>query len=234
MRLVLLLFRIAAMASDKINQLEPLWNWSHEDGLVAVGGELTVDGVLAAYRKGIFPWYNEGSPVLWWSPDPRAVFDLDGPLVSRRLARTYRGGGFNFTFDQSFREVMRACADDRDDGTWITNAMLEVYCQLHRLGHAHSIETWQDGDLVGGLYGVTVGGLFAGESMFYRVTDASKVAMIRLFEHLRERGYVLFDTQFVTPHTQRLGAYEIPRREYFRRLTEALVLPVSFGPPARA
>jgi leucyl/phenylalanyl-tRNA--protein transferase len=208
---------------------DPEWDWSDENGLVAVGGELRPERVLAAYRQGVFPWYGEGSPVLWWSPDPRAIFELDGLRISRRLARVYRSGRFTFTFNRCFRDVMRACAEQRDDGTWITAAMLQTYAKLHELGHAHSIETWRDGRLVGGLYGVAIGGFFAGESMFYRVADASKVAMIRLFEQLRERGYVLFDTQFLTPHTQRLGACEVPRAEYLRRLQAALKRPVCFA-----
>lgn len=209
--------------------LEGELNWDDEQGLVAVGGDLEPDRLLAAYRQGLFPWYNDGMPICWWSPEPRAVIDLEGLRVSRRLARTCRSGRFRFTFDRAFGAVMAACGEDRDDGTWITRDMHEAYCRLHRLGHAHSIEVWQDEQLVGGLYGVALGGLFAGESMFHRVRDASKAAMVRLFEHLRRRGYVLFDTQFVTDHTGRMGAYHIPRAEYLRRLKQALALPVTFG-----
>lgn len=199
-----------------------------EDGLVAVGGELTVPRLLAAYRAGIFPWYDTGMPVLWWSPDPRAVFDLATFHVPRRLARTIRQGRFEVRFDTAFLDVMRACAD-RPEGTWITPEMIAAYGDLHRLGHAHSAEAWRDGVLAGGVYGVTVGGLFAGESMFSRVSDASKVAMAALVARLRERGFVLFDAQVINDHTHRLGAVEIPREEYLRRLADAMRREASFA-----
>lgn len=197
-------------------------------GLVGVGGDVTPERLLAAYRQGVFPMYEEDEPICWWSPDPRAVFDLDGLHVARRLARTVRSGRFEVTFDSDFLGVMRGCAA-RAEGTWITRDMVAGYCALHRLGAAHSVEAWQDGALVGGVYGVTVGGLFAGESMFSRVSDASKVALVHLFERLRERGYELFDTQILNDHTERLGAYEIPRAEYLDRLRTVIELPVTFA-----
>jgi leucyl/phenylalanyl-tRNA--protein transferase len=197
------------------------------DGLVAVGGDLRPEVLLQAYRRGVFPWYDEGWPVCWWSPDPRAVFDLDRFHISRRLRRTLRSGRFTVTVNRAFGEVIRGCAD-RPEGTWITAAMITAYERLYELGHAHSIEAWADGKLGGGIYGVAVGGLFAGESMFTRQRDASKVALAALVERLRERGFRLFDIQMLTEHTARLGAVEIPRAEYLERLREALVCKVSF------
>jgi leucyl/phenylalanyl-tRNA--protein transferase len=197
-------------------------------GLVAVGGDLRPERLLEAYRCGVFPWYSEGDPVCWWSPDPRAIFELDGLHVSRRLARTIRSGRYTVTVNQDFRGVIRGCAD-RDEGTWITADMIRAYERLHRLGHAHSAEVWSGGQLAGGVYGVTVGGLFAGESMFTRQRDASKVALAFVVERLRQRGFQLFDIQFVTEHTAGLGAVEIPRKEYLRRLRRALADSPSFG-----
>jgi leucyl/phenylalanyl-tRNA--protein transferase len=194
-------------------------------GLVHVGGDLNPARLLHAYRHGVFPWYNPGDPVCWWSPDPRAIFELDGFHVSRRLKRTIRSGRFTFTVNQAFGEVVRGCAD-REEGTWITEEMIDAYEALHRLGHAHSVEAWQEGELAGGVYGVAVGGLFAGESMFTRRRDASKAALAYLIERLRQRGFQLFDIQFVTEHTARLGAVEIPRSEYLERLRHALANPV--------
>jgi leucyl/phenylalanyl-tRNA---protein transferase len=196
-------------------------------GLVAVGGDLRPETLLTAYRSGVFPWYEEGLPVCWWSPDPRAVLPLDNLHVSRRLARTIRSGRFTVTFDRDFAGVIRGCAD-RAEGTWITRDMMLAYQRLHDLDHAHSVEAWRGGELAGGVYGVAIGGFFAAESMFYRVSDASKVALVALVEHLRAHGYVLLDVQMVTEHTARLGVVEIPRREYLRRLRDAVVKPVSF------
>ncbi len=192
------------------------------DGLVGVGGDLSPLRLLEAYRRGIFPWFDETSPILWWSPDPRAIFEMDGLHVSRRLARTVRSGRFTATVDRAFAEVIRGCAHRPGDGVWITPDMIDAYTRLHELGHAHSVEVWHDGELAGGIYGVTVGGLFAGESMFTRIRDASKVALVHLMERLRQRGFQLFDVQFLNDHTARLGAIEIPRREYLRRLRKAV------------
>ena len=197
-------------------------------GLVAVGGNLNPESLLQAYRNGIFPWFDEGDPVLWWSPDPRAVFELEDFHVSRRLVRTIRSGRFQVTLDACFRDVMEGCGQGRDEGTWITHDMIEAYCRLHRLGHAHSLEVWHNEELAGGIYGVTVGALFAGESMFSRVRDASKIALVKLIEHLRERDFQLFDIQFLNDHTRRLGAVEISRDEYLTRLKLALTRPVAF------
>ncbi len=199
------------------------------DGLVAIGGDLSPSLLLDAYRRGIFPWFDEESPILWWSPDPRAIFELDGMHVSRRLARTVRSGKFTATVDHAFTEVMRGCAHRPGDGVWITRDMIDAYTRLHEKGHAHSVEVWHDGQLAGGVYGVSVGGLFAGESMFTRVRDASKVALVHLMERLRQRGFQLFDVQFLNEHTARLGAIEIPRREYLARLRKAVACEVSFA-----
>jgi leucyl/phenylalanyl-tRNA--protein transferase len=198
-----------------------------ETGLVAVGGDLRPERLLQAYCQGVFPWYAEDYPICWWSPDPRAIFELDGLHVPRRLQRTIRSGKFELTVNEDFAGVIRGCAD-RDDGTWILPEMIDAYETLHGLGHAHSVEAWLDGVLAGGIYGVAIGGLFAGESMFYRARDASKVALAYLVERLRERGFELFDIQFVTEHTGRLGAVEIPRREYLARLRRALRCEVNF------
>lgn len=198
------------------------------EGLVAVGGPLTVERLLEAYRVGLFPWYNEGLPVMWWSPDPRGILELDSLHIARRLARTLRQGRFQVTFNRAFSQVMAACAD-RDEGTWITEEMLDAYSELHRRGHAHSVEVWYQGELVGGVYGVAVGGLFAGESMFHRMTDASKVALVHLVQRLRERGFVLFDVQVCTDHTRSLGAIDIPREDYLRRLRTAVTVPAVFA-----
>jgi len=199
------------------------------EGLLAVGGDLRPERLLEAYRHGIFPWYNDDQPILWWSPDPRAVLFPDKLHVSRSLERTIRHGIFTATFDTCFREVMRQCAGPRlqypEGGTWITPAMIEAYVRLHELGYAHSIETWQERRLVGGLYGIALGGAFFGESMFSRVTDASKVALVLLIRRLRAWGFRIFDCQQSSPHVMRFGAEEIPRRDFLNHLAAALALP---------
>ncbi len=198
------------------------------DGLVGVGGDLRPARLLEAYRRGIFPWFDETTPILWWSPDPRAIFELDGLHVSRSLARTVRSGRFTVTVNRSFEDVMRGCAHRPGQGVWITPEMIDAYTELHRLGHAHSVEVWRGAELGGGVYGVAVGGLFAGESMFTRIRDGSKVALVHLVQRLRERGFQLFDVQFLNEHTAGLGAVEIPRREYLKRLRSALACAASF------
>lgn len=196
-----------------------------ESGLVGVGGDLRPEWLLDAYRHGVFPWFSDGYPVCWWSPDPRAVFELDGLHVSRRLRRTIRQGKFTITINRDFAGVIRGCADRPGDGNWITADMLEAYETLHQLGHAYSVEAWCEGTLAGGIYGVAIGGFFAGESMFTRRRDASKAALAFLVDRLYQRGYQLFDIQFVTDHTRRLGAVEIPRADYLSRLRKALDYP---------
>lgn len=179
---------------------------ANAEGLVAVGGELSVERLLLAYRSGIFPW--TAAPVTWWSPDPRAIFELDGFHVSRSLSRVLRKNSFQVTVDRAFRQVMEGCASPAPGrrSTWISPEFLEAYANLHAAGHAHSLECWQAERLVGGIYGVAVGGLFAGESMFHRVSDASKIALFHLVRHLRRQGFLLFDIQMLTPITAQLGA----------------------------
>jgi leucyl/phenylalanyl-tRNA--protein transferase len=190
---------------------------------------LTPEGVELAYRHGIFPMADERSgEVLWFRPDPRAIVPLDGFHTSRSLTRTLRRGLFEIRVDTDFEGVMRACAD-RPEGTWISGRFVDVYRALHRAGKAHSVEAWREGRLVGGVYGLALGGAFMAESMFHRETDASKVALAALVTRLREQGFVLLDVQYVTPHLESLGAVEITRQEYERRLERALGLPCRFA-----
>ena len=193
-----------------------------------IPGELLV----SAYASGWFPMAVEPGEIRWYSPDPRGIIPLDGFQVPKRLARTWHSGRFTIEVDRRFLDVIRACADvtrdPRDPGSWIDDEILESYCALHDRGIAHSVETWQDGRLVGGLYGVALGGAFFGESMFHRVTDASKIALIALVERLRARGYRLLDTQWVTDHLLQFGAIEIPRRRYLQLLDAALKLDCRF------
>lgn len=205
---------------------------STPDGLLAFGGLLTPEWLLDAYSHGIFPWpYEEHVPVAWWSPEPRAIIELSAFHLPRRLRRTCHREPFEVTCDRDFSGVIRGCATGpgRKGATWITQGMIRAYRQMFTLGHAHSVEVWQEGALVGGTYGLALGGLFAAESMFFRVRDASKVALVYLVTHLRARGYRLMDIQQLTRHTAQFGAIEIPRREYLARLAEALPLPVTFG-----
>jgi len=196
--------------------------FADENGLVGVGGNLDPSCLLRAYTEGVFPWFSDGDPILWWSPDPRAIFDVRaGMHVSRRLARTIRSGKFAVTFNRAFGEVIRACGD-RPEGTWITRDMVSAYEDLHRLRFAHSAEAWQDGELAGGVYGVAINGFFAAESMFFRRTDASKVALVTLFDRLKTRGFELIDTQMLTEHTERLGAIEVRRERYLEMLRRAI------------
>jgi leucyl/phenylalanyl-tRNA---protein transferase len=198
------------------------------EGLVAVGGDLSVPRLLLAYRSGIFPWTVD--PITWWSPEPRAIFELEGFHVSHSLAKVLRKAAFQVTVDKAFERVMKGCAAPARGrrSTWISPEFIEAYMQLHEQGHAHSLECWQGARLVGGVYGVAIGGLFAGESMFHRVSNASKVALFHLIEHLRQRGFGLFDIQMLTPATAQLGGTTIPREQYLKRLAEALNKPVSF------
>lgn len=197
-----------------------------EEGLVAFGGGLEPLRVLTAYRHGIFPWYEEGLPPLWWSPDPRCVLRREALHVSRSLQRTVRRGGFELSFDRAFREVVAACGEERGEGTWILPEMRAAYGALHDLGAAHSFEVWCDGELVGGIYGVQVGGLFAAESKFHRRTDMSKVALAAAVHSLDRAGIRLFDVQFRTDHLGRMGAEEIGRDDYLRELERAVSVDV--------
>jgi leucyl/phenylalanyl-tRNA---protein transferase len=191
-------------------------------GLVAIGGDLSVPRLLLAYRSGMFPWTDD--PITWWSPDPRAVFELDQFHLPRSLARVIRKGVFQITRDRAFRKVIEGCAAPAPGRrtTWISSQFLEAYTRLHEEGHAHSVECWQGQELAGGIYGLSIGGFFAGESMFHRVNDASKVALYCLVQHLRDRGFVLVDIQMLTPITRQLGAITISRDDYLKRLSEAV------------
>jgi leucyl/phenylalanyl-tRNA--protein transferase len=178
--------------------------------------------LVKAYQQGIFPMGMEDGQIGWFSPNPRGILPLDGFHIPSRLARVVRSSRFTVRIDAAFEDVMRACAMRRDDGTWINDEILEGYTTLHRLGLAHSVETWQQGALVGGLYGVHLGGAFFGESMFHRATDASKVALVALVDRLTRRGFRLLDIQWVTPHLKQFGAINVPRRTYLKLLAEAL------------
>jgi leucyl/phenylalanyl-tRNA--protein transferase len=193
--------------------------------VVGVGADLEPGTVLAAYRQGMFPMPSRArGPVAWWSPDPRAIVPLDGLRVSRSLRRSTRR--YEVRVDTDLEGVMRACGDPRRPHGWITDAFVDAYLRLHQLGWVHSVETWTpEGELVGGLYGVSIGGFFAGESMFHRATDASKVALVALVERLGSRGATLLDVQWLTPHLASLGAVEVPRPDYLRRLATALERP---------
>ena len=204
-----------------------------DDGLLAVGGDLSPERLLLAYSQGIFPWYSEGQPILWHSPDPRMVLYADALHVPKSLAKVRRKGGFEIRLDTAFADVITACASTRrpgQPGTWITRAMKKAYVELHRQGYAHSAEAWQDGRLVGGLYGVSLGGAFFGESMFARVPDASKVAFVTLVERLLEWGIRLIDSQVHTDHVARFGAELIPRKAYLAALKKALAQDTRLGP----
>ncbi len=202
------------------------------DGLLAYGGNLSPRRLLLAYRHGIFPWFSDDQPILWWSPDPRMVLTPSRVKVSRSLAKTLRKGLFRFTFDRAFGAVIAGCAAPRrgEPGTWITPEMEAAYLQLHRLGHAHSLEVWHGDELVGGLYGVAVGKVFFGESMFSRMSDASKAATVCLAHQLEAWGFPLIDCQMSTEHLQRLGAGEIPRRDFSALLDRWCEAPGRPGP----
>jgi leucyl/phenylalanyl-tRNA---protein transferase len=192
------------------------------NGLLAAGGDLSLPRLLRAYREGIFPWYEAGQPILWWSPDPRTVLFCDQVRISRSLRKTLRSGRFRLSFDEAFRQVIRGCAEPRGGvhGTWITYGMQQAFVQLHEAGHAHSVEVWQDDALVGGVYGVSLGRMFYGESMFSRVSDASKVALVALCRHLEHWGYPLIDCQTPSAHLTRMGARPMSRREFRKWLDE--------------
>jgi leucyl/phenylalanyl-tRNA--protein transferase len=201
------------------------------NGLLAAGGDLAPERLLAAYVRGIFPWYQDEQPILWWSPDPRAVLWPRDLKVSRSLRRSIAKGGYEVAVDTAFDRVVRECAAPRHDGgsTWITADMARAYGRLHRLGWAHSFETWSGSALVGGLYGVAIGRVFFGESMFARATDASKVALHALVRNIEARGFALIDCQVASAHMSSLGATSIPRRKFVRLLADLCALP---GTPA--
>ena len=207
-------------------------DYADPSGLLAVGGDLSSERLLEAYRLGIFPWYSDDQPILWWSPDPRFVLQLEDFHLSRSLRKTLRQGIFQVTIDRAFDEVIAACAAVPrigQNGTWITSEMQEAYNNLHGLGYAHSVETWLEGKLAGGIYGVSLGKAFFGESMFHRKTDASKVALAALVEKLKSWSFHFLDAQMTTEHMMSLGAKEVSRRIFLKQLHVALEHPTRRG-----
>ncbi len=201
---------------------------ANEDGLLAIGGNLEIETLRTAYHDGIFPWPIEDFPLLWFAPPQRAILHFDEFHVPRSVRKTLRRAGFELRIDSSFERVIRACATQREDqeGTWITDEMIEAYTRLHQAGDAHCVEAYLDGELVGGLYGVAMGAYFCGESMFYRVSGASKAALVYLVEHLRSRGATWLDAQMMTPLFESFGAREVPRAAFMAMLKQALAQPV--------
>ena len=215
---------------DKI--IFPAPDEAEPDGLLAVGGDLTSERLLLAYKLGIFPWYNEDQPILWWSPDPRLILEPDEFHVSRRLRQILNQGIFQVTFDRAFARVIRACARARrkgQNGTWITPEMEKAYIRLHELGFGHSVESWLGGELVGGIYGVSLGKCFFGESMFSHKANASKAALAALVERLKVWDFHMIDAQITTRHLISLGAKEVPRSIFLNRLAQALNFPTKKG-----
>lgn len=203
----------------------PLPQFSREDGLLAVGGDLSEERILLAYSMGIFPWFSEGSPFLWWSPEPRLVLFPDDIKISRSLKKLIRKKKFKITFDTAFRDVITACAEIRTnngDETWISREMIEAYCKLHKSGYAHSVEAWHNGKLSGGLYGISLGRSFFGESMFAYESNASKVAFAELVRYLKKYNFDLIDCQVTTDHLMSLGAVEISKSEFLYLLDKSL------------
>ena len=201
------------------------------NGLLCAGGDLSIDRLLDAYSQGIFPWYSEEDPILWWSPDPRMVLPPSEIKIHRSLAKVIRNSGMEVRFNTAFADVIHACAAprDADSGSWIIPEMVDAYVNLHQAGYAHSAETWLDGELVGGLYGVRIGNVFFGESMFSRVSNASKVAFATLCKQLAEDRVAIIDCQMKTDHLASLGAYEIPRREFAEIVAANIRAPRSSG-----
>lgn len=213
------LFRL----SEKI-EFPPAW-FARSDGLLCIGGDLRVQRLLLAYKSGIFPWFSRKEPILWWSPDPRLVIFPDKIHISRSLNRVLKKNVFVTTINQSFEEVIHACAKPRgfdNGGTWLVDEMIEAYTELHYKGYAHSIETWKDNHLVGGLYGLCLGGVFFGESMFSRIDNASKVALVSLATHLKKFGGDLIDCQITTNHLLRMGAVEISRAQFLNIISQSI------------
>ncbi|WP_158729001.1 MULTISPECIES: leucyl/phenylalanyl-tRNA--protein transferase [unclassified Flavobacterium] len=201
----------------------PEVNKANRDGILAIGGDLSPERLQLAYKSGIFPWFEAGDPILWWSPNPRMVLFLEELKISKSMRNILNKGDFSVTFNRNFRDVISYCQKvkrDGQNGTWITNDMIEAYCKLHDLGIAKSVEVWQDDILVGGLYGVDLGHIFCGESMFSLVSNASKVAFIALVNHLKKENYKLLDCQVYNPHLESLGCREIHRNEFMRILQQ--------------
>ncbi|HEY4618204.1 MAG TPA: leucyl/phenylalanyl-tRNA--protein transferase [Flavobacterium sp.] len=201
------------------NLFFPPVSQANYDGILAIGGDLSAERLLLAYKSGIFPWFEEGEPIIWWSPDPRMVLFLDELVVSKSMRNILNRKIFTVTFNQNFRDVISNCQNierDGQNGTWITNEMIEAYCKLHEQGIATSVEVWQDDELVGGLYGIDLGHIFCGESMFSKVSNASKVAFITLVTYLKASNYRLLDCQVYNPHLESLGCREIEREAFIK------------------
>ena len=216
--------------SDKL--IFPPVEMAEKDGLLAIGGDLSPERLLLAYGSGIFPWYSEGDPILWWSPSPRLVIFPDEFKIPKRLSRFMRQKKFSASMDTTFEKVISACATIGDrgrKGTWITREMIEAYCLLHQMGFAHSVECWLDDELAGGLYGISLGGVFFGESMFSRQSNASKVGLALLVNKLLEWDFDLIDCQMKTPHLIQFGAREIPGSEFAKLLARSMSRPTKIG-----
>jgi leucyl/phenylalanyl-tRNA--protein transferase len=226
------MIRLPALARDQPTRFpDPRRALAEPNGLLAMGGDLSPARLMAAYAQGIFPWYAEGEPILWWSPDPRCVFRTQDLRIRRSLRRQLRGKRWRVTVDRDFPAVIRACASPRadHDGTWLVPEMVAAYVQLHELGHAHSVEVWDEARLVGGIYGVAAGQLFCGESMFSADSGGSKLALMALADLLRQWGWPLLDSQVANAHTLGLGAQEIPREAYLREAARLAALPGRVG-----
>ena len=205
---------------------------AEKDGLLAIGGDLSPERLLLAYSTGIFPWFSEGDPILWWSPSPRLIIFPDEFKIPKRLSRLIRQKKFSVTLDKAFRQVISACAtlDKRKEkGTWITRNMIEAYCQLHDMGYAHSVECWQEDTLAGGLYGISLGRVFFGESMFSRQPDSSKIALVSIVKKITEWDFDLIDCQMKTAHLMQFGAREIPGPEFQKLLAKSMSYPTQTG-----
>lgn len=223
---------ICWLATDQVENFPPLSAALTEpNGLLAVGGDLSPQRLVTAYRCGIFPWFNDEDPILWWSPDPRMVLFPNELSISRSLHKLLKKHQYEIRTDASFREVMQACTEPRkaQSGTWITDEMVEAYTTLHHMGVAHSVETWMDGVLVGGLYGIALGRMFYGESMFSRVSDASKIAFVHLVKQLEIWEFGMIDCQMKTRHLASLGAREIPREQFALKLSRLIDAPSQSG-----
>ena len=211
------------LLSDTIEFPSP--HLASEDGLLAVGGDLSQERLLLAYHMGIFPWFSENEPILWWSPDPRLVLYPHEIKISKTLKKILKKKAFKVTMDLAFNEVIKQCAEVRlqkNQGTWIIEDIIEAYCKLHESGYAHSVEVWHQGELAGGLYGVSLGKCFFGESMFTRISNASNIALVSLVEHLKKMSFDLIDCQVTTEHLIRFGAKEIPRTLFLKKLKTSL------------
>lgn len=218
--------RVTQLSSQSFIFPSPELALREPNGLLALGGDLTAPRLLAAYQRGIFPWFNPGEMILWWSPDPRAVLFPEDLHISRSMRRFIRHCPYRFTLNHAFADVISACATERDEGTWIGRDVQQAYCQLHALGHAHSLEVWLENELVGGLYGVAVGAVFCGESMFSRADNASKSALMVFCHHFTQHGGELIDCQVLNAHTASLGAIEIPRNFFLQQLSQLQFSPL--------